>query len=200
MLRNEADTLKSRPQLYREKLGVNILIVSLAIFFVASLVAYVIIRTSVSISMEPLVMPVSFLVSTVVLIANSLVLHFSVLNVHREKQIQYRRLLALSFLLVFAFLTLQIEGMFRLISTHLSSEQGTGKLYGISFTLAFLHALHVIGGIVFLIYIWIQTGRDRYDHERHWTVDICATYWHFLDVIWIVMLITFCATEATCRS
>ncbi len=33
--------------------------------------------------------------------------------------------------------------------------------------------------------------RGSYDHERHWPVDICATYWHFLDVVWVVMLVTF---------
>lgn len=194
------DTLKSRPQLYRAKLGVYILIVSLAIFFVASLIAYAIIRTSLSIELKPLVIPGSFLISSIILIANSFVLHCAVVDIHHEKQVQYRRLLATSLLLVFVFLVLQTDGMFRLISTHFSLEAGAGKLYGISFTLAFLHAVHVIGGIVFLVYVWIQTSKDRYDHERHWTADICATYWHFLDVIWIVMLVTFWLTERFCRS
>jgi cytochrome c oxidase subunit 3 len=57
--------------------------------------------------------------------------------------------------------------------------------------LAFLHALHVIGGIGFLGFVIAQASQQRYDHERHWTVDNCASYWHFLDAVWIVMLATF---------
>lgn len=195
MLRNSVEALKARPQLFRAKLGVYILIVSLAIFFVAALIAYGIIRTSVSVNLKPLQMPWSFLVSTLVLMAISLSLHFSVVSVRREKQGNYRRFLTLSLVLGFLFLLLQGEGMVRLILTHFQSEAGSGKLYGICFTLALLHAAHVIGGIIFLSYVWVQSKKNRYDHERHWTVDICASYWHFLDVVWILMLVTFWLTE-----
>jgi cytochrome c oxidase subunit 3 len=57
--------------------------------------------------------------------------------------------------------------------------------------MAFLHALHVIGGMGFLGFVMVQAARQRYDHERHWTVDNCASYWHFLDAVWIIMLVTF---------
>lgn len=197
MLRNSVETLKARPQLFRAKLGVYLLIISLSVFFVAALIAYGIIRTTMSINMKPLEMPATFWASTVVLLFNSLVLHLAVVNIRREKQLSYRRFIFVAVVLGFLFLILQSEGMFRLIWTHFGSEAGTGKLYGICFTVALLHAIHVIGGIVFLFYVWIQTSRNRYDHERHWTVDICASYWHFLDVIWIVMLLTFVVTEYT---
>ena len=54
MLSNSVEALKSRPQLFRAKLGVYILIVSLGIFFLAALIAYGIIRTSVEINLKPL--------------------------------------------------------------------------------------------------------------------------------------------------
>ncbi|MDB4756560.1 cytochrome c oxidase subunit 3 [Mariniblastus sp.] len=196
MLRHSIDTLQSRPQLYRAKLGVYLLIVSLAVFFLASLVAYAVIRTALSIEMKPLVVPISFIVSTAFLIANSVVLHFAVLAVRGERQDQFHKLLYASFALSVVFLALQCIGMGQLIETHFSVQKGFGKLYGISFTLAFVHAAHVLGGVVFLIYVAAQMKKNRYDHERHWTVDICATYWHFLDVVWIVMLATFWFTES----
>lgn len=195
MLRNSVETFKARPDLFRAKLGVYLLIVSLAIFFVAAMIAYGVIRTSVSINLKPLRMPLSFLISTGVLVLISLLMHLAVVNVRREKQRPYRRYLTAAMGLGFLFLLLQGEGMAQLILTHFREEAGTGKLYGICFTIALLHAAHVIGGIVFLVYVWIQAQRDRYDHERHWTVDICASYWHFLDIIWILMLVTFWWTE-----
>lgn len=199
MLRNSVDALKARPQLFRAKLGVYIFIVSLAIFFVAALIAFAIIRTSVAIDLMPLEMPSSFWGSTVVLVAISFLLHLAVVNVRQEKQLQFRRFLTTAVVLAFVFLILQGEGMYRLIATHFSTTDGSGKLYGIGFTLALIHAFHVIGGVVFLIYIGVQMSKDRYDHERHWTVDICATYWHFLDVIWILMLATLWLTESSLR-
>jgi len=45
--------------------------------------------------------------------------------------------------------------------------------------------------MVFLGYVTRQAFRGKYDHERHWAVDHCASYWHFLDVVWACMLITF---------
>jgi cytochrome c oxidase subunit 3 len=65
------------------------------------------------------------------------------------------------------------------------------KIYGMSFTLSFIHALHVFGGMIFLGFVIKNAYLERYDHERHWTVDNCASYWHFLDVVWACMLITF---------
>lgn len=200
MLRNSVEALKSRPQLFRAKLGVYLLITSLGVFFLAALIAYGIIRTSVAIHLKPLEMPLSFIVSTILLLINSVLLHMAVVNVRKEKQQAYRKFLTTAMVVGFLFLLLQGEGMVRLIRTHLETAEGTGKLYGICFTLALLHALHVVGGIAFLAYIWIQSRRDRYDHERHWTVDICASYWHFLDVVWIVMLLTFWVTEVAIRS
>ena len=50
-------------------------------------------------------------------------------------------------------------------------------------------------GMVFLGFIIYQAFKDRYDHERHWAVDHCASYWHFLDVVWACMLITFIVTQ-----
>lgn len=197
MLRNSVETLKSRPQLYRAKLGVYLLIASLAIFFVSALIAYAIIRTGVPFDMTPLVIPRTFYAATLVLIGISVTLHLAVSGVRREKRRQLQNCLNWSLGLAVLFLVLQTEGMLKLIQTHLTASSGQGKLYGICFTLALLHAAHVTGGVVFLTYVWVRSLQGRYDHEKHWTVDICATYWHFLDAIWLIMLATFWLTEYT---
>lgn len=195
MLRDSIKVLKSRPQLYQAKLGVYLFIASLGVFFFASLIVYAVIRTSLSIDLLPLEMPNSFLTSTLVLLGVSLFMHLAVQSIKTEKQNRFRAFLVLTSICVLGFLFLQCFGLFELLQTHFEHQAGFSKLYGISFTLALVHAAHVFGGAVFLGYVWMQSLRGRYDHERHWTVDICATYWHFLDVIWILMLCTFWMTE-----
>ena len=51
--------------------------------------------------------------------------------------------------------------------------------------------LHVLGGLFFILFVAVNAWRNRYDHERHWTVENCTSYWHFLDVVWVIMLVTF---------
>ena len=48
------------------------------------------------------------------------------------------------------------------------------------------HGLHVLGGLVFLLIIaGVVGGRSRAPAER--TVEMSAYYWHFVDVVWVVM-------------
>ena len=64
-----------------------------------------------------------------------------------------------------------------------------------SFALSLIHALHVLGGMIFLGFVMYQARRQKYDHERHFAVDNCANYWHFLDVVWVCMLAVFLVSK-----
>jgi cytochrome c oxidase subunit 3 len=53
------------------------------------------------------------------------------------------------------------------------------------YVLTAAHALHVIGGLGGLLYV---TDRLRRHALRRSTLDVAATYWHFMDVLWIYLL------------
>ena len=53
--------------------------------------------------------------------------------------------------------------------------------------LTVLHAAHIIGGFVPLIWCLANTLRRRYTPQRHDGVVWCAWYWHFLDGVWMTM-------------
>jgi cytochrome c oxidase subunit 3 len=48
-----------------------------------------------------------------------------------------------------------------------------------------LHALHVFSGIILILAIWNLGRKGGYSKERHWGVEACAIYWHFVDVVWV---------------
>ena len=48
-----------------------------------------------------------------------------------------------------------------------------------------MHALHVLTGVLFLLVIYRNGRRGLYSAEKHWAVEACANYWHFVDVVWI---------------
>ena len=60
-----------------------------------------------------------------------------------------------------------------------------GTLGAVFFMMTGFHALHVIIGLVFILTV-IRNGRNgKYTTEKHWGVESCAIYWHFVDVVWI---------------
>ena len=48
-----------------------------------------------------------------------------------------------------------------------------------------MHALHVLSGVIFIFIIWNNGRKGRYSGERHWGVEACAIYWHFVDLVWV---------------
>ncbi|HNP69926.1 MAG TPA: cytochrome c oxidase subunit 3 [Kouleothrix sp.] len=48
-----------------------------------------------------------------------------------------------------------------------------------------MHAFHVLTGVLFLAVVYRNGRNGRYSAERHWAVEACANYWHFVDVVWI---------------
>jgi cytochrome c oxidase subunit 3 len=48
-----------------------------------------------------------------------------------------------------------------------------------------MHSLHVLTGIIFLLVVWNNGRNGHYDDEKHWGVEACAIYWHYVDVVWV---------------
>jgi cytochrome c oxidase subunit 3 len=48
-----------------------------------------------------------------------------------------------------------------------------------------MHAFHVLTGVIFLAIVYRNGRKGLYTPERHWAVEACAVYWHFVDVVWI---------------
>jgi heme/copper-type cytochrome/quinol oxidase subunit 3 len=211
MLKQSINLIPARLALYQAKLVFYLFLASLGMFFVGSLITYLVIRdqafrpiadavpgsflTQGPKVYQPLQIPLTFWFSTGILILVGLLLQRAVWLVHRERQVDFRRLLMMAWFAAIAFTMIQCWGLYVLLAEHFSQPDGSMKVYGMSFALSFIHALHVLGGMAFLGFVIFQAFRDRYDHERHWAVDHCASYWHFLDVVWACMLVTFVVTK-----
>jgi cytochrome c oxidase subunit III len=66
---------------------------------------------------------------------------------------------------------------------HLSPSE---NVYGaVVFAMTGMHALHVLSGIIFILVVWNLGRKGHYSSERHWGVESCAIYWHYVDLVWI---------------
>ena len=70
-------------------------------------------------------------------------------------------------------------------------REGLGFTTNISssafFTLTGFHGVHVSLGIIMLVTLWSLISRGNIGAERAETVEIIGLYWHFVDIVWIVI-------------
>src|SRR5262245_2396745 len=64
---------------------------------------------------------------------------------------------------------------------------GGGLWPSLYFTLTGFHGLHVVGGVVMLLMLFVQSISGRLGPERYERVELIGLYWHFVDVVWIFL-------------
>jgi len=88
------------------------------------------------------------------------------------------------------FLTGQFQEYFGIWSNGLTKEGLVfgGSAYANTFymTTSF-HGMHVFTGVTYLTVIFIRTALGKYDHGNHNHIEICGLFWHFVDLIWILV-------------
>jgi cytochrome c oxidase subunit 3 len=63
-----------------------------------------------------------------------------------------------------------------------------GNLFGASFyTLTGFHGTHVTIGVIWLLTVFIEVLRGKLPPAKALNLEIAALYWHFVDVVWIVI-------------
>ncbi len=71
------------------------------------------------------------------------------------------------------------------------------NLFGSSFfTLTGFHGLHVTVGVIILLSFWVQALRNKITPEQHLNIELAGLYWHFVDVVWIVIFTVIYLVEA----
>ncbi|MEY2438014.1 MAG: cytochrome c oxidase subunit [Acidimicrobiaceae bacterium] len=123
--------------------------------------------------------------ATGVLIASSLTMHGAVRAGEREDRAKAIRWLALTALLGLVFLGNQALE-YRQAPFSISSHA-----YGsIFYLMTGFHGLHVLGGLLFMGAVAATIGGRTSKAPAGPTVEVCAFYWHFVDVVWVAMFST----------
>ena len=94
------------------------------------------------------------------------------------------------------FLGVQSFGLWTLMPHDRTAQTAQAGVTTFVLMLAALHALHFVVAVLFLSYVTVQALADRYDHEYHWGVTVCAWFWHALGVVWLAILLIFAIAAA----
>lgn len=187
-----------------QTLGMWLFLAALVILFIGGMLAYIIVRVAGTFShthpytgeiipatappLHTLGVPPVLWLSTAAILLSSFSIHRALENVINERQDRFRQALIVTLLLAVPFFLAQGAGLATMLGR--AAEGGTALQYAVFF-LIIVHALHVVGGLVPLIAVTRNAHAGRYDHEYHGPVKRLAMYWHFLDVVWLLMFACF---------
>jgi cytochrome c oxidase subunit 3 len=124
-------------------------------------------------------------VNTAILLSSSLTMHWSLVSAKNENRFGMRAGLATTFLLGLTFLTVQINEYVHIGFAPHDHAQGT-----IFYGLTGLHGAHVFIGLTLLAFATIRAFRGHFDAKNHRGVEVPGIYWHFVDVMWVVVYTT----------
>ena len=166
-------------------------LISLVVFGVAAALAFLLIEYGGTLKQSAAVlMPLPFWFSTVLLAIGSGFLQRSLGYVRIERQGPFRRCLLRALVAGTLFVGVQSYGLWCLKENQVPARVMTGSNAFI-FVFAFLHAMHFIVALLFLVFVTLQGLADRYDHEYYWGVTVCTCFWHLLVVVWVFILAVF---------
>ena len=133
--------------------------------------------------------PKMFWISTAVIIVSSITMQLALRSFKQREMNQYRLLTGLTLLLGVAFVVLQWLGFQQLWEQKIQFRgSGAGQFLYVIFG---LHAIHVVGGILALIVMFIKAFVGKVKLYSSVPVEVMVTYWHFVDLLWIYLLIFF---------
>jgi len=86
-----------------------------------------------------------------------------------------------------AFLLLQL----RLWQVTQAAGLGLSGIFGsVFYTLTWAHVLHIVGGVLALVWLGWGASRRRFSASRQVPFRLISLFWHFLDVVWVGMFLS----------
>jgi cytochrome c oxidase subunit III len=135
-------------------------------------------------------LPIIFSYSTAVIILSSITMIMAVRRFKEQRMAEYRRFMLITALLGTAFIVMQWMG-FGILADSGIKLVGPGSNVSGSFlaVIAGVHMAHVLGGVIaILVMLRKAFSRTTRSYSRV-GVEVAATYWHFVDVLWIYLFI-----------
>lgn len=124
-------------------------------------------------------------INTVILISSSFVMHNADTAIKKNDLVGLRTWILLTVLMGAVFLAGQLYEYF-----HLEFGLKTNLFASTFYVLTGFHGLHVCFGLVLMLgVLWRSRQPNHYSSKHHFGVEAAELYWHFVDVVWIVLFL-----------
>jgi len=134
-------------------------------------------------------LPQSFYISTAILICSSLTYILAKKSIKEGKRSMGTNWLWATLALGVTFIVFQFRGFSEMVSQgyYFTGPTSSIKLSYV-FLIAAVHIVHVAAGIISLSVVIYNQVRGKYSSEEYLGVSLGATFWHFLDILWLYLL------------
>lgn len=178
-----------------------LLLFSLSMLFLAMTAAFV--YTRVQSNLPPIRLPLLFLLNTLILLGSSYTMISAKRAYLADNTKRYQDMLKYTLYLSLFFMVMQCIAWYQLFSQqiYINSDNSAGYLYVISA----LHFAHVIGGLPFLGLFLYRARKYMQepvsvlvyfsDPDKRLNLRLLTIYWHFLDALWIYLIIFFLVNQ-----
>ena len=167
----------------KARVALWVLLTGIVMLFAGLSSAYIVLRGTPS--WQNIEMPGLLWINTIVLVVSSFTIDMARRAVSRNRIEAMRRWLVASGLLGLAFLAGQLVAWRQLVNAgvYLPSTLHSSFFY----ILTGLHGIHLLGGIIALGYVFALAFRNRLTVFNSEPLKLCATYWHFMDGLWLYL-------------
>ena len=180
-----AIAMTTRNKIHPHKFTLWVGIGSILMMFAGLTSAYIVKRNQANWTSFEL--PMAFWYSTAAILLSSLTIMLATKAFKARLMSRYRSLVAATLLLGIAFVALQALGFKQLWEAGLTLQSNVSISF--LYVIVGIHAAHVIGGIIVLIVLSLKAFSRKMRNYSSVPVELVNTYWHFVDILWIYLLI-----------
>lgn len=125
------------------------------------------------------------LVCTLSLITSSYFVALATIKIKQNNSQGAKYALWLSLLIASIYLLTKMWEYTRLHQAGM--DLSTNTFYTLYFFITFFHFMHVLLGMVILVYMARRSGQDVYTAKNHNGFEAGACYWHMVDLVWVIL-------------
>lgn len=163
-------------------------IVSILMFF-GAFTSYYIVRKAGGSWLE-FELPQMFWISTAIILVSSVTMNWAVSSAKKDDFKNVRTALTATIALGLAFGLTQVFGWSSLYSNGIvvagTQSNASGSLM---YLLTALHLIHLLAGLINIGIVMRKAAKGKYSSQNLLGIKLCATYWHFLDALWIYLFL-----------
>ena len=177
--------MEQKKRIHPHKFTLWVGIGSILMMFAGLTSAYIVKRNQAG--WQTFELPMLFWYSTATIIASSVTMYMALQSFRQREMAKYRSLVTVTLLLGVLFIVLQALGFQQLWNKGIRLNGNVS--YSFLYVIVGLHAAHVIAGLIALVITFAKAfGRKTRSYDVV-PVEMMNTYWHFVDVLWIYLLI-----------
>ncbi|WP_437397471.1 cytochrome c oxidase subunit 3 [Flagellimonas lutimaris] len=135
-------------------------------------------------------LPSAFFISTAMIILSSITYFIAKKSVAKDDQRMGTIFLLITLALGITFVSLQFVGFSQMLENGYYFTGPTSNIkMSYVFLIAAVHIAHVVAGLISLLVVLVQQVKNKYAPENMLGMELGATFWHFLDFIWVYLIL-----------